>query len=462
MAHLWDKPNTPYLYVRYTDAGGNSKAYSTRTRDRRAARAILAEFEKKQAQIRAGVFDEEDEQFARECARPISEHVEAFHQQILDRGSTTKHAKDSKKLVEVLIEQMGISRVDRLQPSRVLNSLEVVRARGELSIRWKGKALRALKQFTRFLVADLRLERDPIGHLKGFNVEGHRKRERRELTDEELGKLIAAAQHGQERYGLSGEDRAMLYRLALATGLRASELASLTRSSFDLEARKVTVGAAYSKRRRTDVLNLPLRLSEALAPWLSRRTAKALLFDVKRLSEKTARMIRADLGAAEIVYEDEDGKVADFHALRHAFVSRLTRTVDAAVAQKMARHSTPELTLARYSHPRSEDQDRALDAVDIQPASEGGTETAVATGTASDCTAYCTADSSTPAQGGAAVCSSGDSPSDDTDAHKSAGVADVCAPVQSGAAEKSGTPARTRTWNLRIRNPLLGFRRRVG
>lgn len=46
------------------------------------------------------------------------------------------------------------------------------------------------------------------------------------------------------------DDRAWLYTLAAYAGLRASELASLTRSTFNLSDRTLTVQAAYSKRRR--------------------------------------------------------------------------------------------------------------------------------------------------------------------------------------------------------------------
>ena len=36
-------------------------------------------------------------------------------------------------------------------------------------------------------------------------------------------------------------------------------------------------------------------------------------------------MLRADLDAAGIVYQDADGRFADFHALRHTFISNLPR-----------------------------------------------------------------------------------------------------------------------------------------
>ncbi len=46
-----------------------------------------------------------------------------------------------------------------------------------------------------------------------------------------------------------------------------------------------------------------------------------------------------------------DGRVCDFHALRHSFVSALARGgVHPKVAQQLARYSTITLTMDRYSH----------------------------------------------------------------------------------------------------------------
>lgn len=58
---------------------------------------------------------------------------------------------------------------------------------------------------------------------------------------------------------LGDPDREMLYLVSLYTGLRASELASLTQESFALERDPptLTVAAGYSKRRREDVVPHP-------------------------------------------------------------------------------------------------------------------------------------------------------------------------------------------------------------
>jgi hypothetical protein len=73
-------------------------------------------------------------------------------------------------------------------------------------------------------------------------------------------------------------DRAMLYTLAAFTGLRESELASLTPESFDLasDSPSITVAAAYSKRRRTDTALLRPDLAELARDWLAQRPSGPL------------------------------------------------------------------------------------------------------------------------------------------------------------------------------------------
>jgi hypothetical protein len=65
-------------------------------------------------------------------------------------------------------------------------------------------------------------------------------------------------------------------------------------------------------------------------------------------------MLAADLAAVGVPYvvPGPDGPLyADFHALRHTYVSMLTRSgLSVKQAQKLARHSTPELTIGRYTH----------------------------------------------------------------------------------------------------------------
>jgi hypothetical protein len=71
-------------------------------------------------------------------------------------------------------------------------------------------------------------------------------------------------------------------------------------------------------------------------------------------------MARSDfLGGA---YRDGAGLVADFHSLRHQYVSRIVETAASPkVAQELARHCDVGLTLGRYVHAALHDLTAAVD-----------------------------------------------------------------------------------------------------
>jgi hypothetical protein len=72
-------------------------------------------------------------------------------------------------------------------------------------------------------------------------------------------------------------------------------------------------------------------------------------------------MLLQDLEAAKLPYEDEDGRVFDFHALRHQFISSLAAAgVHPKVAQQLARHSSIDRTMNCYTHVALADVSDAL------------------------------------------------------------------------------------------------------
>ncbi|MBA3481977.1 MAG: tyrosine-type recombinase/integrase, partial [Pirellulales bacterium] len=78
---------------------------------------------------------------------------------------------------------------------------------------------------------------------------------------------------------------------------------------------------------------------------------------------------------------DADGRVFDFHALRHQFITSLAAAgVHPKVAQTLARHSTIDLTMNRYTHLLHTDLAGALETVP-GPSAAPENQSARATGT---------------------------------------------------------------------------------
>ncbi len=162
---------------------------------------------------------------------------------------------------------------------------------------------------------------------------------------------------------MSGTDRALVYQLALETGLRVREIMSLTRGSFDFEADPpwLVVRAAYSKHRRDDTVLLRAELVTKLQQALALKMPDGPAFSLPRSKNARAGLLQTDLAAAGIPYRDQNGRYADWHALRHTFITNLARGgVHPRVAQSLARHCTITLTMDRYTHVLQEQEVDAL------------------------------------------------------------------------------------------------------
>jgi integrase len=233
----------------------------------------------------------------------------------------------------------------------------------------------AARGFTRWLARERRIDVDPLAHLTRQNAEEDVRHVRRALPEDLFGRFIDATAGGATFRDLSGADRLVLYTLAANTGFRAGELASLTPASFALEGERptVTVGAAYSKRRRTDVQPLRSDVADLMRRYLRGKPRRQPLWPGS-WKDAAAELVRHDLAAAGIPYVDEDGAVFDFHALRGQFITMLAKNgVHPKVAQVLARHSTIGLTMDRYTDAGVLDLAGALDAMPaIPPAAQKG------------------------------------------------------------------------------------------
>ncbi len=307
-------------------------------------------------------------------SKPLSDHLEEFKKSLQAKGCTDRHVELVTNRAKRVLDSCGFRFCGDISASKVMNYLHEMRAdtsnqRG-ISAQTFNFYLQAIKQFCRWMVKDRRASESPVAHLDGLNVKTDRRHDRRTLTVEDLRRLLEATQGGPDRRGMTGPERAMLYRLAVETGLRAGELRSLTRASFDLrgDSPTVTVAAAYSKRRREDTLPLRDDLADDLRSFMRTMAPATQVFKVPKHTH-SAEMFRADLEAAEIRYRDDAGKVADFHSLRHTFISNLAAGgVHPKVAQSLARHSTITLTMDRYTHSYYGEQATALEMLpDLSP-----------------------------------------------------------------------------------------------
>jgi integrase len=120
--------------------------------------------------------------------------------------------------------------------------------------------VRAIRGFFRWMVRAKRIGANPLDTLSLVNTQTDIRHGRRELTADELRRLLATTRaSGRKFRGLSGEDRFHLYLTAATTGLRANALANLTPTDFDLnsDTATVTLAARFNKSRKSKVQPIP-------------------------------------------------------------------------------------------------------------------------------------------------------------------------------------------------------------
>ena len=264
-------------YVKYRDADGIIRRVPGYT-DKEATRQLAAELERRAARQASGEID----RHAEHRQRPLAEHVADFGKHLEGKGDCSKHVQQTTARLQKLFDGCRFVRISDLSASRVSEWLAEQRKAG-MSVKTSNYYLTAAKGFCRWLVRDRRNADNPLAHLTGLNPRLDIRRTRRALSADEFGRFIHATRQGEPFRGLSGPDRAMLYLTAAYTGLRESELASLTLDSlnFDGDPPTVTVEAGYSKRRRRDVQPLRADLAEEIQSWLqvTRTDALRMPFD---------------------------------------------------------------------------------------------------------------------------------------------------------------------------------------
>ncbi len=403
MARVWKrkadkrKTGSPWMLT-YTDwriVGGRWVSWErtkTAYTDKRESMALGTQLEDKARMKRDGRIDEREDRRALEARRGLTDHIDEYEQALQAKGSNPKHVGQTIGYIREIVDTLKWATVGSIRADTLMRHLGDKRAEHDWSPRTLNARVIAIKGLTRWLVEHDRLPADPLASTKQIHQTTDIRRNRRAFSRQEVEQLVESTMSGPSvrfgrlrmRFVLTGSDRAMLYRVMLGTGLRVAEVSSLTRRSFDLDTPDgpvVTLEAAYSKRKRRDVQPIPESLAVLLRLWIAEKVHDEPLWVLPY--KPTERLLRPDLRRARArwllgiskgkprgdaresdfrKYRNSAGRFADFHAMRHTYVTRLSMSnVPLPVAQRLARHSSPMLTANTYTHVGLADGRAALD-----------------------------------------------------------------------------------------------------
>lgn len=291
---------------------------------------------------------------------PIGPHIDAWRDYLIADGSGAKHAESRRRHASAMCTRCGFEVYSQINPERAMAEYATVKA--QHSSRTAQHYLGSIKAFCRWMK---RFNRATRNMLEPVIVPSVKDAEitvwRQVLTPAEQVKLIKVthASRWKTHHGaLDGPERALLYSLALATGLRAGSLRSLVAASFHLDAEQSFVEASVKGGKVCRIALVDAKLIADLRKHLATKLPAAPAFNCPDV-ERFAKMIRRDYKRAGIVAEH--GKQLDFHCLRTTFA---TAWADAGkpieVLQEIMGHESIEVTRRYYIRVKLERQAEAM------------------------------------------------------------------------------------------------------
>ncbi|WP_231691244.1 site-specific integrase [Aureliella helgolandensis] len=177
-------------------------------------------------------------------------------------------------------------------------------------------------------------------------------------------KLAKLSEERKNELVALGNERALIYKVAVLTGLRLNELRTLTVGDLSFgDVPFVRLRSTNEKNRRGSTLPLRSDLAAELFQWTKDKDHSSRAFCVPA---GLLRIMNRDLEAANIPKKDADGCVVHVHALRHSFASHLSIAgVAPRTAQAAMRHSNISLTMNVYTDARLLDTASAVESLDL-------------------------------------------------------------------------------------------------
>ncbi len=270
-----------------------------------------------------------------------AENVEDYVSELRTAGRDAKYIANAANTLTALGDKCGWKRLDDVGRDALARHLADRKADGA-SPRTLKNIRAAAVAFCRWALAAKRLDANPLDSIPLPDCRTDRRRQRRALTPDEVGRLLRVA-----------GPRELLYRVALGTGLRLGELAALQWRDVRVDNTirpRLELRPEATKGRRADVLPL----SAALAARL-----KEARPDDGAPTDRVFRTVprfptwQADMKRAGIEYRDGPVLTVGFHSLRVTFCSELERAgVSPRTIMELMRHRDYKLTAGTYTDRR--------------------------------------------------------------------------------------------------------------
>ena len=393
--------------AKYRDGDGLVREVSTGCTDKVAAMAVLNELVKTAQHVKAKIITSDQAKISEHADTLLSEHITAYVAHLKGRKVHPDRIKTTERRLKESAKACGYRYLRDLNADKLQTWLseQADDKNRKMSATVHNGYVQLWVSFGHWLTGkrivsrrannsgDKRLIVNPFDGMGKLDEKADPRRKARAMTEAELVKLLDAARlrplndalmirkgpnkdkllakvSDQRRGELErlGHERALIYKTAILTGLRLSELRSLTVGCLSFgDVPFIRLDRSNEKNRKGSSLALRSDLAADLRAWILGKSASDAVFNVP---SGLLRIMDRDLIAAGIPKRDADGYVVHVHALRHSFGTHLSLAgVAPRVAQAAMRHSNISLTMNTYTDARLLDTAAAVESLPNLPLS---------------------------------------------------------------------------------------------
>ena len=153
-------------FARYRDGDGIVVECSTECHDEGAARAVLADLERRAERVKAGLLTPNEDRVAGHRASPIVEHFAAYLEHMRAAGSVPMHRDNTHRFLKRIASDCGFAILSNLSRDSVEHWL-AHRAEEGMSARSRNAYRTAIVSFGNWAVSTHRLTVNPFKGLPG-------------------------------------------------------------------------------------------------------------------------------------------------------------------------------------------------------------------------------------------------------------------------------------------------------
>ncbi len=389
--------------AKFRDGDGVVCEVSTGCRDKQAAMSILNDLETMAERVKANIITSAEAKIGELFAdMPLSVHIGEYIRHLKERRVHPHRVKNTDKRLKESATDCGFRYMRDMNADRLQRWLgEQVSGERKMSASVHNGFVQVWISFGNWLTGkrihgkrttmkgEVRFLNNPFEGMGKLDEKADPKRKARAMTDDELERLLGAARQrplddaltirkgpkkGEKLAKVSddrksellrlGEERALIYKTAVLTGLRLNELRILINSDLSFgDVPFVRLRSTNEKNRKGSTLPLRSDLAVELKEWTNGKDREAPVFVVPA---GLLRIMNRDLIVAKIPKHDVDGCVVHVHALRHSFGTHLSLGgVLPRTAQAAMRHSNISLTMNTYTDSRLLDIASAVESIQL-------------------------------------------------------------------------------------------------